>query len=36
VYDDDRLAFVPAQRAGRLRPDVLQLLDILGVDVAEI
>ena len=32
---NDRLTFVTAQCAGRLRPDHLQLADVTGVDVGQ-
>ena len=35
VLDDEGLAFMAAQSAGRLRPDHLQLADVLGVDVGQ-
>ena len=33
--DDERLAFVSAEDAGRERPRDLQVLDVLGVDFAQ-
>ena len=35
TIDNQRLAFVAAQRAARLRPDHLQLADVGRVDVFE-
>ena len=35
MADDERLPFVTAQRAGREGPDLMQLLDVVGVDLIE-